>query len=426
MKILDRYIIKQYLINFGILLLVIMLLFIVVDMIVDLDEFIQGGQRWAQHRLVVREAEAMAIDPRRLQDLVDDNAEARQVADALGIDEPSAAALLGRLQPGMLSVAVGIIYKIADFYGPLMILAYVFSSGLLVVAGTGFTFAALQRNRELTAILASGVSMYRVAAPVIVVGSVLSLVNLPLQEFVVPPLAQKLARDKSHVRYETVPGQPVLFAPDGQGNLLVASDFEPATEMLFGMDVLLRNEQGIGTGRIMATEAVWDEQQRGWRLAQGLLIAAQAVEGEQLGPTVREPQPIDFYPSDLTPKLLLARRRSIYPQLLAYDTLREMQTNPAVEPRLRYKFTQIIWSRWSMVVLNVLILVMGLPFFLQRGGTNMLIQGVKAAGVCVGAWAGGVVMLQAGATFLPPVAAAWFPVVIYMIVAALLLQTIKT
>src|SRR5699024_10648525 len=43
MKLLDRYIIRHFLINFIILLVVLMVLFITIDMLSDLDEFLKAG-----------------------------------------------------------------------------------------------------------------------------------------------------------------------------------------------------------------------------------------------------------------------------------------------------------------------------------------------------------------------------------------------
>ena len=142
--------------------------------------------------------------------------------------------------------------------------------------------------------------------------------------------------------------------------------------------------------------------------------------------TLAEAEPYEFFETELTPTVLQARRATSYPYLLPMSQLRPMQTNPAVGPKNQQRITKIVWGRFSLLVLNVLVLVIGLPFFLSRSPTNLLVQGVKAAGVCIGAWAGGIVMLQGGADWLPPVAAAWLPVVIYLPISAWLLQTIKT
>ena len=108
MNILDRYIVRAFLVNFGILLVVLMSLFVLVDLIIDFDEFLKGGQ--------VR-------------------------ADRYG------------------GVFLATMFSIVDYYGPVIVLMYVFLSGLLVVTAMGFTLSGLQRTQELTAMVASGLSL---------------------------------------------------------------------------------------------------------------------------------------------------------------------------------------------------------------------------------------------------------------------------
>ena len=48
---------------------------------------------------------------------------------------------------------------------------------------------ALGRNRELTAMVSSGISLYRVAMPILIAGIALNVLALPVQEFVLPHLA---------------------------------------------------------------------------------------------------------------------------------------------------------------------------------------------------------------------------------------------
>lgn len=377
MKTLDRYIIRQFLINFVILLSVLMLLFVLVDLIVDLDEFLQAGKRHA---------------------------------DTYG------------------STAVATAVAVADYYGPLMILMYVFFSGLLVVGGMGFAIASLHRTRELTAIVASGISMYRIAAPVLLAGIALNALSIPVQELVIPKLASKLARSKSHVKYDasTVQSFPVRFAPDEDGDLIDAAEFDAGKGILTGVTILQRDERGMTQRRITASQAVWSEQPQGWKLLQGSAVQPIALVQTLDEPGALEPEPVEFFATEMSPTVLMARRASIYPRLLSLSELQTMQHNPAVEPRHRDQITRIVWSRFSMLVMNVLILVMGLSFFLQLGQQNMLMQAMKAAGVCLGAWGGGLMMLQVGGGPLNPVAAAWLPVVIYLPVSAILLQGIRT
>jgi hypothetical protein len=69
---------------------------------------------------------------------------------------------------------------------------------------------------------------------------------------------------------------------------------------------------------------------------------------------------------------------------------------------------------------------MGLPFFLSREPGNPLKQVVAAACVCMGAWFGGLVILQIPAQEMNPVATAWLPVAMYVILAAWLMTKVRT
>src|SRR5699024_8300159 len=140
MKLLDRYILRRFFINFIILVVVLMVLFITIDMLTDLDEFLKAG---AAH------------------------------ASEFG------------------STFLVVLYVMADYYGPLSILLYAFFSGLLVVAAMAFTFSDLQKTHELTAMVAGGISLYRIAMPVILAGIALNALVLPAQEFLIPNMAGK-------------------------------------------------------------------------------------------------------------------------------------------------------------------------------------------------------------------------------------------
>lgn len=374
MKTLDRYIIRQFLVNFFILLLVFMALFIVVDLIVDLDEFIEAGRLHA-HRW-------------------------------------------GGVLPAILAT-------IADYYGPVALLLYVFFSGLIAVAAMGFTFAHLARAGELVAMVTSGISMFRIAGPIVLASVLLNALTLPNQEWVIPHLAAKLARSKSQVRFRTISAFEVRFAPDNQGNLLSAARFEvdSAPPMLVGVTILIRDPQGQALKRITAEQAFWDAHRRGWELVGSATITASLDHRPLDIPPQAPSTQIDFFPTDLSPDALLARQATIYPMLLSLAQLKNLAASSSINAP---KMLQIMHSRLSLLVVNVLVLVMALPFFLNRQPVNMLLQAVKAAGLCLTVWSAGLVVTQAGLPMLNPVASAWLPVVLYLPLAAWLLQTIKS
>lgn len=374
MKILDRYVVRLFLINFVILAVAFLFLFLVVDLIVDLDEFLEAG---------------------------------RVRAGEFG------------------GVLWATLWAIWDYYGPVFLLLYVFFSGLLVVGAMGFSFAGLTRSGELVAMLTSGISVYRLAAPVVVVGCCLNALTLPLQETVIPRFAHKLMRSKSQVRYEAISAFEVLYAVDGQGRLLSAARFDPTLDqpMLSGVTILDRDAWGRTVRRITAEQAFWDESRGEWELVGGLAIRPSWGGEGVSGAGGRPVEVVEFFATDLSPQVLLAERASIYPRLLSFAELNRLASSPAVDTG---PIRQIMHSRFSVVILNVLILVMALRFFLQREPTRTLRQGVTGAAAALGAWGVGLMILQVGSAQLNPVAAAWLPVVIFLPISAAMLQTIKS
>ncbi len=375
MKTLDRYIVQQFLINFVILLTVFTLLFVLVDVIVDMDEFIKAG---------------------------------RLKADTHG------------------GVILATAWAFVDYYGPMLILLYAFFAGLIVVAAVGFTLSSLARTRELTAMVSSGISMHRIAAPLVVVGCLINGLTLLDQELVIPKLAYKLTRSKSQLSHETNKAFEVRYAVDSKGHLISAAKFDVGTDepMLTGVTILERDSQGRAKRRITAEQAFWNEPLKGWELVGGYGITPDQTQGPA-GASLpfNTATPEKFFATDLSPQVLLAFRTGVYPRLLSLGELRDLAANPAVNDG---PIRKIMHSRFSLLVLNVLVLIVGLPFFLMRQPANMLHQGIMATAACLAVWAAGVFLPESASAYMNPVASAWLPVVVFLPLSAAWLQTIQT
>ena len=421
MLTIDRYIIKMFLVNFVILLVVLMSLFVVVDLIVDLDEFLAAGDYHAAQTQSEAVAETYDVPVEPMMELYDQGAPAELYADELGLEVPEARKLLEDLTPSGGQAAWGVIYKIWDYYGPMVLMVYLYLSGLIVVGAMGFTLTSMQRNRELTAVVASGVSLYRIAAPVIVTGIALNALTLPVQEFVIPPLAEKLARSKSQARYDTIDTFAQYLTPDGGGALFSAAVFDPSSETLEEVLILTRDDRGVATARIEAASATWQVEPEGWWLQQAVKRVPDTSERSE--PVMQEEL---FQPSDLSPTVMLARRARLYAGLLSLSELQKMQASAALDDGLRRVITRRIWSRFSLMAINALLLILTLSSFLKLTVTNPMTESAKASLFCLIAWGGGLVALQLQGPWLNAVTAAWLPVIIMLPVSVFRLQGVRT
>ena len=71
----------------------------------------------------------------------------------------------------------------------------------------------MTRHHELTAMLASGVSLFRVAAPIILISIGFGLLTVVNQEFLIsqPDIVQKLLRGHDEINVPVSKSQPIYF-----------------------------------------------------------------------------------------------------------------------------------------------------------------------------------------------------------------------
>jgi lipopolysaccharide export LptBFGC system permease protein LptF len=137
-------------------------------------------------------------------------------------------------------------------------------------------------------------------------------------------------------------------------------------------------------------------------------------------------EPVDFIATSLSPKVLLARRGALFPAVLSLRDLQRLRQNPAVAPAQQRVLQRTLWGRFSFLVLNVLLMVMALPFFLRPLPTGGMKPALNAVAICLGSWASAMFALQASPEALPPAVSAWLPVAVALPTAAILLTRVRT
>ncbi len=341
MSLLDRYIVGRFLSNFAILFALLFTFAIAIDLLLQLDRFVEAAQ--------ARTGEAGAV--------------------------------------WRTIVMAGIVL---DFHGPRVFQFYAYMLGLLSIGAMGFTLAQMHRHRELVAVLASGVRLHRVAAPLICAVFGLNLLQLLNQEFVLPKLAPQLIRKHGDIGRAGVSGFEVLFTADGDGNLLQAPMFDPQTNTLSTPTILVRDDSGRTVKRITADEATWDDIAGGWRLNQGQVMRPRSNErGVPSSRFVR--QPIELFETDLAPEVLKMRQYRQFAAMLSIKQIRKLMKSG--QPEDRDVLVRFWFSRFTAVLINMLVLVITLPFFLLRAPANLLRQSLLCAGTAIPAMVGALIGL---------------------------------
>jgi lipopolysaccharide export LptBFGC system permease protein LptF len=365
MKILDRYVAKNFLIGYAIAFCVLIGLRIIIDLFVNLDEFTEHAD-------------------------------------------------LG---------AFAVARNILVFYGLNTILYFRDFAGMITVVAAAFSLGKMVRSNELVAVMASGVSLKRVIGPIIVLALLLTGVLVIDQEFIIPPLSDKLVRDQ-----DDVPGQEsydVWFISDADGSLICSQKFDVKTSTLQKPTIILRSKKADSviwevTGRLSADKAVSNPQTRRWDLINGLFTE----KDSQIGAL-----PIASYTSDITPKDIPVRRRSRHKTLLSSRQLAVLAAQRTKIKDLAQLFSQKHF-RITEPVINLVMLMVCLPILVCRDPKSMKLAIMISFGTTAACFITTFIckMLATEVVFdrVMPELWAWLPVFIFLPVAFIELDSMKT
>ncbi len=256
---LDRYIVRNFLVSALMWFIVLMSLRVVVDLFVNIDEFAKTDEPFA---------------------------------DKIGM--------------------------IASYYGYQSMVYFVELGGIIIVAAAAFSLAMMNHTNELTAMLASGVSLHRVAWPIILCAMLMGGLVVVDQEIVIPHYAEKLVRDR-----DDQPGASdfaVRFQTDNTGAPWFSPRFWPREQIMETPVIILRDKGYNALALMIAKEGrPWTlDGHKGWKLEQCRLKPIEgiwrAVPGAQEpnwpkvdGKVVKDPNakwPVYVY-SMLTPENIL-------------------------------------------------------------------------------------------------------------------------
>lgn len=397
MNILDRYIARQYLINMAVLLALVATFVVMVDLSLNLDKFAGA-------------------------------------AATMSAGEHGGTAASGT--GGMVRRAVITVFLVADLWWPRLLQLFNFIAPLVVVAGMGFTFAQLVRHREVVAMLAGGVSLYRAARPVLAVAVVATLVQVANQELVLPRIAPLLTRSAASAGEREVDSFSVALVADGKRRLFQAARFDPGTKTLERLNVWERDESGRAVRRISADSATFDESAGGWWLTGGRVVglsvkSANAAGGGGTGASPNTPgrragAAIDRIETDLDPTTLLADQFKAFSQTLSWAQISRVLGTSGLKPDVRERLERVAWGRVSALVCGLLSLVISMRFFLTREPRNMVLQSLRCAPVAIVSIMAGVLGSALPVPGLPTVVAVFLPVLVLVPLAIEAATAIKT
>ena len=383
MRILTRYILTSFIKNYLISLGVLIGLYVVLDMVFNADDF-----------AVARDAQ-------------------------------------GARSAGALAVAG----NMAGYYFFQSFRIFSQLSGVIPVVAAAFTLLRLSRFNELTAMMAAGIPLRRVAVPVILAASVVNVILLPINtELVIPAIIPQLTRQRSETGDTRGKGyaiQNMQYQSGDASGLLLAGRYHAPTPTqnayMEQADLIEIDADTSPVALLHADRADYVPDRGVWKLTNGV-----RVTGLRINERRSKPQPVAELQSNITPEEIALFRSGDFVELLSTMRINDLLARSQVygtNDLLRVKHARV-----AQILLNIIMVVIASACVLIREPTQIKFAVVKCL-VIVGLCMATIFLCQIFAAYPPntgwaadnwPALMAWLPIFIFGTTAWVLFEKVKT
>ena len=298
---------------------------------------------------------------------------------------------------------------------------------LVMLLAVLVTFGVMQRSNEITAIKATGTSIYRIVTPVIAAAGVLSGALFLADQFYLPRTNQR--QEALHNQIKGKPPQTYL-RPDrkwifGQNNdIYYYQFFDPDHDQFGNLSVFQLDKASFTiTRRIHTERAHWSDSlnrwiyEQGWeRSLRGSAIASNGYRTFEVSTFPEFPEAPPYFKKEVKQYTEMN-----YEELHRY--IRDLQQSGFDVVRLRVDLNK----KLSYPLITLIMAVLAIPFSLSAGKRGAIAGVAVAVGIAVFYTVVSRLFEAMGdLSQLPPALAAWSPDLIFMLIGGYLILKVPT
>jgi lipopolysaccharide export system permease protein len=298
-------------------------------------------------------------------------------------------------------------------------------SGIIPVVAAAFTLMRLSRFNELTAFLAAGVPMKRIALPIILAAVFLNVLVVVDQELILPGMAPKLMRSHSEMHQAGGREFPITAMQVNQDSVLIAAMYNPVTLTMRHMDIIKRNSAYLPIGHWLALSAKWNPTTEKWDLTEGKYVSSDSP-----GQIASEEKAVMVFDGGVTPGDINLYRGREMVEYLPTSQINQLINSP--QSYGKADLYKIRGLRFATPVMNIFLLVLAIPAVLTFDPKTLKTAATKCL-TLIGLAMCSVFLCQQLAGKPPlgwvatwPALMAWMPIFIFGPVSVILFDRVKT
>jgi LPS export ABC transporter permease LptG/LPS export ABC transporter permease LptF len=301
---------------------------------------------------------------------------------------------------------------------------------LAVLIATLVTFGVLNRNSEIIAMKATGISLYRLVVPIVTIAAVLSVALFFFDQYYLPQANRKqealrnIIKGKppqtvAHPEHNWIFGQPRAGEP---GRIFYYQFFDPDRKEFANLSVFEFDPSTFSlTRRIFAARVYMDADSGIWRFQNGWVRDMQGAETVGFRAFTQTTfSEIHEEPSYFTKENVPSQEMN-FGQL--DDYIRDLRQSGFDTMRLRVQ----LWHKLAYPLIAVVMAVLAIPFALSMGRRGSLTAIAVAIGVALAYFVvNGIFEAMGNVNYLPAALAAWASDILFMLVGGYLLLRTPT
>ncbi len=296
---------------------------------------------------------------------------------------------------------------------------------LSVLLAVLITFGLLQKSNEVTAMKATGISIYRIVFPILVISAVLSAGLFFFDQFYIPRANQRQETLRNRIKGK--PAQTYL-RPDrkwifGEHNTIYYYEFFDADQNRFAnISAFMFDPKTFQlTRRIYASRAHWEDSLGKWVFEQGWVR-------DFNGSAIAEYRTFDVSTfADVREAPGYFKKEVKQSSEMNYEELRhyiaDLQQSGFDVVRLKVQLNK----KFAYPVITFIMAILAIPFSLSAGRKGALTGVAVALGIAIIYFVtAGLFEAMGNASQLPPALAAWAPDLIFALIGGYLVLKVPT
>ena len=301
---------------------------------------------------------------------------------------------------------------------------------LSVLIAVLVTFSILHRNSELTAMKATGVSLYRLVLPVFAIAAVLAVSLFAFDQSYLP----QANREQEALR-NTIKGRPpqTTLHPDqkwivgnahgnGEASIFYYQFFDPDQNAFANLTLFEFDAKTFALKRrIFAERVLWDDDTHGWVFENGWERSFDGASQTAFRSFLKASFPEVTEPPAYFKKENLQSQEMNFAQLGRY--IHDLQRSGFDTMRLRVE----LYHKIAYPLVTIVMAVLAVPFALSMGKRGSLTGVATAIAIAVGYWVvAGLFDAMGSVNYLPASLAAWSPDILFALTGGYLLLRTPT